>query len=97
MKRRRAIELPCPLPGAKAFKFGDCVVIVAREKGRWHMSISCKDRLPSWEEVRDARYKLTPHDATMIMVLPRPEQYVNMHPYCFHLWETTDKVPGEWG
>ncbi len=91
------IELSCPVPGARAFKFGQCSVIVGQEKGRWHLSIAHPRRLPTWEEVRDARYTFTPKERTMVMVLPRPEQYVNMHQYCFHLWETRDRIPGEWG
>jgi hypothetical protein len=91
------IELSCPVPGARAFKFGQCSVIVGQEKGRWHLSIAHPRRLPTWDEVREARYRFTPKEATMVMVLPRPEQYVNIHQYCFHLWETIDRIPGEWG
>ena len=84
-------------PGARAYRYGSCVVVVGHEKGRWHISISHQNRLPKWEEVRDARYQFVPKEVTMVMVLPRPEQYVNIHPNCLHLWETTDMVPGEWG
>ena len=97
MGRHKAIELPCPVPGTRAYKYGACTVIVGVEKGRWHISIAHHSRLPKWEEIRDARYEFVPPDVTMVMVLPSPEQYVNVHPNCMHLWETTDKVPGEWG
>jgi len=97
MKQRKVMELTCPVPGARTYKYGSCVVVVGHEKGRWHISISHQNRLPKWEEVRDARYQFVPKEVTMVMVLPRPEQYVNLHPNCLHLWETTDMVPGEWG
>mgnify|MGYP000901348226 CR=1 FL=1 len=90
-------ELPSPIPGSKAFMFGKCSVLVGKERGRWHLSIAHPQRLPTWEEVRDARYNFTPENVTMVMILPHPEQYVNIHPNCFHLWETKDSVPGEWG
>lgn len=69
--------------------FGQCKVIVAQEMGLWHMSISCKKRLPTWEELRDARYKYLPADITVAMLLPPKEEWVNAHSFCFHLWEIT--------
>lgn len=91
------IKIPSIVPGSEAFMFRGCSVIVGKEKGRWHLSIAHPKRLPTWEELRDARYEFTPADVTMVMVLPRPEQYVNIHPNCLHLWETKDKIRGEWG
>lgn len=58
--KQAVIELPCPVPGARAFRFGQCSVIVGKEKGRWHISIAAPRRLPTWEEVRDARYRFIP-------------------------------------
>jgi hypothetical protein len=93
-------EIPCPnfLGGETvkrvAYQKGDCSIIVAREiQGgplRWHLSISCSNRLPTWEELRDARYALLPDDATMVMILPPKKDYVNLHDYCFHLHEIVE-------
>jgi len=58
-----------------------------------HLSISHQERLPTWEEVKTARYKLMPHEIDVMMVLPRPADYVNLHSNCFHLWE----IPEKWG
>jgi hypothetical protein len=88
-------EICSPLPNTKAFVVDKCSVIVSREdvkeRGvlvpRWHMSISRADRYPSWGEIKRARYELIPHDVTMAMLLPPPDQFVNVHPNCFHLWE----------
>lgn len=78
-------------PGAKAYRMGSCRIIVSRDDGDWHLSISREDRLPSWEEVREARYALIPDEVTMAMLLPPQTEYVNAHEFCFHLWQ----IPSE--
>lgn len=89
-RTRRAVALPyCPVPGAQAYRFGECLVIVSRDGGYWHMSISHPSRDPTWDEIRDARYELLPNHVTMAMLLPPREEYVNIHLHCFHLWEVT--------
>lgn len=80
---------------AKAYRMGSCAILVSqdpvKERGlvvlRWHLSISRQDRYPNWEEIKVARYKYLPQEITMAMILPPPEQYVNVHPNCFHLHE----------
>lgn len=57
---------------------------------RWHMSASREDRLPGWDELRDARYLFVPGEITMAMLLPPRSQYVNINRWTFHLWETRD-------
>jgi hypothetical protein len=79
-------------PGSRAFVMGGCRIIVSRQKPGWHLSISKADRLPSWEEVRDARYALVPDEATMALLLPPRSEYVNVHEYTLQLYE----IPGEY-
>jgi hypothetical protein len=75
--------------------FGECNVIVTRDpvtvRGvvvpRWHLSISHPSRYPTWDEIKQARYKLIPNEVTMAMILPPAEQFVSLHPNCFHLHE----------
>lgn len=76
------------------YSWGDCNVFVGQEPVSgdpwplsWHLSISTPYRNPSWEEIKQARYDLVPHDVTMAMILPPVEQYVNIHNYCFHLYQ----------
>lgn len=75
----------------RAFTKGSCRVLVSHEdhngKMRWHLSISHPARYPKWEEIKDARYALLPLGLTFGMMLPPPNEYVNIHPNCFHLWE----------
>ena len=91
------MELPT-LPGyyARVYRKGPCAVMVAQEQyGRrgellWHLSISCKDRYPGWNEIKDARYKLLPLGLTFAMLMPPPGEYINIHDNCFHLWEARE-------
>jgi hypothetical protein len=79
----------------KLYAMEECRIIITHEKGRWHMSISTGYRLPTWWEIKFARYELLPKDITMVMVLPPPDSYVNIHPYTFQLIETPDVEVGQ--
>lgn len=76
----------------RAYRLGECSVIVTREFGKWHISIAHPDRYPTWDEVAQARYKALPADLWMAMILPPPSEYVNVHRYCFQLVETADRT-----
>jgi len=81
-------------PGTVLYSMGPCTIIVSPpfEEHGWHMSISCERRYPDWDEVAHARYKLLPASMTFAMMLPPPDEYVNLHQTCFHLHEIR---PGE--
>jgi len=94
----KAVEIAIPPhvraglePGARAFRLGECLVIVGHSSDGWHLSISHARRYPTWDEIKAARYQLTPHNVTMAMLLPPPEEYVNIHENCFHLWQIEDR------
>lgn len=98
MKWRPIQDVPAILKGAQAFQCHKLTAIIARETvapddQRWHLSISHPKRYPTWNEIFSARYDLLPLSITVAMFLPPPSQYVNVHPNCFHLWETTDGDP----
>ena len=65
-------------------------VIVSLDAGRHHISVSRPDRLPSWLELVECRFQVTPDDVFMIQCLPPREFWVNEHEFCLHLWETRD-------
>ncbi len=89
-------EIPLPTGSAKAFEKGPSRVLISHEprhgdgKLYWHLSISNPTRYPGWDEIKDARYNLLPLGVTFVMVLPPPNEYVNIHNNCFHLWEMPD-------
>jgi hypothetical protein len=77
--------------GARRYTIGkNLQVLVGWSPGGWHLSISHVRRYPTWDEIAHARDKLLPKELTFVMVLPPPEEYVNLHPYCFHLWQAND-------
>jgi hypothetical protein len=87
----------------RSFTLGDCSVLVASEPAAgdgshlWHLSIAHPDRYPTWDEIHDARYRLVPDAVTMAMFLPPRDEYVNVHPNCFHLWQGQDlRRPSIW-
>jgi hypothetical protein len=58
-----------------------------------HVSLSHPNKLPTWEEVTMVRDAFFGADIDVMMVLPQAADYVNAHPYVFHLWQT----PTTWG
>lgn len=58
-----------------------------------HASISHRRRDPYWHEIKAMRETFFPADIDAMMVLPKAEDYVNVHEHCFHLWQT----PQSWG
>lgn len=56
----------------------------------WHLSLAHPERYPTWDEIADVRYKLIPDDVTMALLLPPPDEYLNVHEFCLHCWEIDD-------
>ncbi len=75
--------------GTKIYKMGKCQIIVTppwpEKEVPWRLSIWRPDRYPSWDEIAKARYELLPEDLTFAMLLPPPEEYVNIHNHTFQL------------
>jgi hypothetical protein len=82
--------------GTKAYRMGDCGIFVSREPldlvfpRRWHLSISCERRYPTWEEIGQARDRLLPDDVFMCVPFPPRAHWLSIHPNCFHLWQFRD-------
>lgn len=75
------------------FKWGDLVVVVCKEPIKqdgsmgYHLSISHANRLPTYEELKEARYKFLPDDLYMAQIFPPKKDFVNLHQFCLHLYE----------
>lgn len=62
---------------------------------RWHLSISHRTngpnpqpgRYPTWDEIKDARYRFMPSGIYVAQILPPPDEFVSVHDTTFHLWE----------
>lgn len=44
-------------------------------------------RLPTWDEIKEARYLWVPNHVRMTLHLPPREEYVNVMDTCMHLYE----------
>lgn len=92
-----AIQEPATRGYQREVEDGHLSVFVGPQpnSGRWHLSISHRlsdgtrapGRYPTWDEIRDAREQFVPSAATMAMLLPPKEEYVNIHATTFHLWQ----------
>ncbi len=80
----------------KLYRLGPCTIMTGSSAHGWHLSISTPFRYPTWDEVAKARYELLPKGATMAMLLPPEDEYINVpRPdggpnFVLHLWEITD-------
>ena len=74
----------------RAYRLGECSVIVTRELGGFHLSIAHPRRLPTWIEASQAWYRVIP-DAGKgrvgALLLPDISEYVNLHKYCIQVVE----------
>src|SRR5438105_14316169 len=91
----REINPKCALqPGSRAYEMGPCFIMVSPPYGElgWHMSISCANRNPRWDEIKFAWYKLVPESDKRhgAMFFPPVDEYVNLHEYCFHIHEVSE-------
>jgi hypothetical protein len=57
---------------------------------RWHISVSHKSRVPTWEEMVRTAHDLRPGVVFVIGVPPR-SMWMNVHPNVLHLWEVRDR------
>lgn len=72
------------------FRMGECAVIVSIDSGRWHLSISAPGRLPTYEELKKARYEFLPDEIYAAQIFPPQSEFVNVNPHVLHLWEIRD-------
>ena len=76
------ISIPVPFnlilesPSLKAYQSGELRVLVAIENGRWHLSVSCAGRYPTWDEIKSARYSLVPDEIYMVQMLPPKKDFI---------------------
>ncbi len=67
-------------------------IIASRDKEWEHVSISCKNRCPNWEEMHHFKEMFFHDDECVMQLHPKKEDYVNNHPYCLHLWRPVQDV-----
>lgn len=68
------------------YRFKGKSIIVAKEDGKWHLSVAANHTL-GYYELKEIRYKFMPNDMQVAQIFPPREEFVNLHENCFHLWE----------
>jgi hypothetical protein len=71
----------------KQYRMGRCLIMVSIDNGKYHLSISTPNASPSYHEIKAARYQFIPNNVVMAQLFPPVEEFVNIHPFCHHLWQ----------
>lgn len=62
---------------------------------RWmHVSMSRKDRLPSYDEMCEVKELFVGRDRKAFQIFPAAEHHVNIAQHCLHLWCAVDGDDG---
>lgn len=89
MKRTTWKCVRCVLPDTNAYDGSTGCHALVTLTGIKHISVSAKGRYPTWDELASARDRFAP-GVRMVMHFPTPDEYVNVHETCLHLWEVED-------
>lgn len=55
--------------------------------GGWeHVSIAYANRTPTWDEMCKVKDMFWNDNECVVQYHPPKSEYVNLHPYCLHLW-----------
>ena len=72
---------------AHVYSHKGMLAIISLENDLWHMSLSRRDRDPTYYEIKKARYDLLPNSITVAQIFPPEDEFVNVHEHCFHLFQ----------
>ena len=74
-------------------KRGQTVYVIASDGGGWeHVSVSRKDRCPTWDEMCQIKALFWGEEDCVVQYHTPRSEYVNNHPYCLHLWRPIGSV-----
>lgn len=70
-------------------KHGQKVKVIASDGLGWeHVSVSRKDRTPTWDEMCQVKALFWEESDCVIQYHPAKKDYINIHNHCLHLWRT---------
>ena len=82
------------------YRLGQCDIVVTRarpaagRRARYRLTVSHRDRHPTWDELAEARYRILGAVPWMAIYLPPKDDYVNKHRNVFHMVECDDPWVG---
>lgn len=66
-------------------------VSTLNDGSKWlHISVTRRDRIPTWTEMMKVRDDFLGDDVEAYMVAPKKEDYANLHQFCLHWWAPVD-------
>ena len=66
---------------------GNAPFFVCSNGGGWdHVSVSFPNRCPTWDEMCKIKDIFFDEDECCVEYHPKKKDYVNLHPYCLHIW-----------
>lgn len=68
------------------FNGNELTVITSDGDGWDHVSVSLKNRCPTWDEMKFVKEMFFRDDEAAIQIYPPKALYRNCHPYCLHWW-----------
>lgn len=80
------------IPASLAKKRPQLRIQASDGEGWEHVSISTATRCPTWDEMCFIKSLFWDDEDTVMQLHPPKSDWVNMHPYCLHLWRPTDAV-----
>lgn len=67
--------------------------VIFSDGGGWqHVSASHPDRCPSWETMCWLKDQFWGPELTVLQFHPPRSAYVNVHPFCLHLWRPVGQL-----
>lgn len=67
-----------------------CLVSITRIKGWEHLSVSHKNKIPSWECMQEMKEMFFYDDEECFQLHPKADNYVNNNEYTLHIWRPVD-------
>ena len=61
-------------------------VVATRGDGWEHVSVSLTSRCPTWDEMNYVKDLFWEAEDCVVQYHPPKSEYVNVHPFCLHLW-----------
>jgi hypothetical protein len=88
--------IPISIGQRRYMKDNEMYVLVSEElrDDEWwrHVSFSRRDRLPSWEDLREVKDIFIGKEKIAVQVLPRKSEYVNIAPYVLNIYHRLDDI-----
>jgi hypothetical protein len=68
------------------FKMGHLAVVLSTGLGWDHVSVSCRDRVPRYSEMKAVKLLCFKVDEWAYELHAPPRKHINVHPNVLHLW-----------